>query len=119
VHKNEIFGMAFVLGFLYGGAQGYCRSFFAELIPRRMEANMFALYAVADKGSSAVAPAVVASIADLTHEIRWAFMFLRIMIGGSIPLMARIDVVRGKADAERWSEEPLRREEREEEVEVG
>ena len=118
VHKNEIFGMAFVFGFLYGGVQGYCRSFFAELIPRGMEANLFALYAVTDKGSSAVGPVVVGLITDLTHEIRWAFLFLGIMIGGSIPLMARIDVVRGKADAERWSAERQRREEMEEEVEV-
>ena len=119
VHKNEIYGVAFIFGFLYGGVQGYCRSFFAELVPRGMEANMFALYAVTDKGSSAVGPAVVGMITDLTHEIRWAFLFLGIMIAGSIPLMGRIDVVRGKADAERWGEERQRsEEEQQEEVEV-
>jgi MFS transporter, UMF1 family len=105
VHKNEIYGLAFVFGFLYGGVQGYCRSFFGELVPRGMEANMFALYAVTDKGSSAVGPAVVGLITDLTHEIRWAFLFLGIMIAASIPLMGRIDVVRGRANAERWSAE--------------
>jgi UMF1 family MFS transporter len=66
---------------------------------------MFALYAVTDKGSSAVGPAVVGIITDLTHEIRWAFAFLGIMIAGSIPLMARVDVIRGKWDAELWSAE--------------
>lgn len=66
---------------------------------------MFALYAVTDKGSSAVGPAVVGLITDLTHEIRWAFLFLGCMIAASIPLMKRIDVVRGKAIAERWSSE--------------
>lgn len=105
VHKNEIYGLAVVFGFLYGGMQGYCRSFFGELVPRGMEANMFALYAVTDKGSSAVGPAVVGLITDLTHEIRWAFLFLGVMIAASIPLMRRIDVVRGKANAERWSSE--------------
>lgn len=115
VHKNEIYGLAIVFGFLYGGMQGYCRSFFGELVPRGMEANMFALYAVTDKGSSAVGPAVVGLITDLTHEIRWAFLFLGCMIAASIPLMKRIDVVRGKADAERWSSE---REIREEETEI-
>jgi MFS transporter, UMF1 family len=105
VHKNEIYGLAVVFGFLYGGMQGYCRSFFGELVPRGMEANMFALYAVTDKGSSAVGPAVVGLITDLTHEIRWAFLFLGFMIAASIPLMRKIDVVRGKADAERWSSE--------------
>ena len=114
MNKYEIYGLAFIFGFLYGGVQGYCRSFFSELVPRGMEANMFALYAVTDKGSSAVGPAVVGLITDLTHEIRWAFLFLMIMIGASIPLMKRIDVVKGKADAEGWSEERQIREEQEE-----
>jgi MFS transporter, UMF1 family len=104
-HPNEVYVMATIFGFLFGGIQGYCRSFFGELIPRGLEANMFALYAVTDKGSSAVGPAVVGLITDLTHEIRWAFAFLGLMIGLSIPLMARIDVVRGKAEAQRWSAE--------------
>lgn len=114
-NKNEIFVVAFVFGFLYGGIQGYCRSFFGELVPRGLEANMFALYAVTDKGSSAVGPAVVGLITDLTHEIRWAFAFLGFMIAVSIPLMARIDVVRGKVTAERWSAE---RERQNEEIEA-
>ena len=103
VNKYEIYCVGFLFGFLYGGVQGYCRSFFGELVPRGMEANMFALYAVTDKGSSAVGPAVVGMITDITHEIRWAFLFLGIMIAASIPLMGKIDVVRGKADAEQWS----------------
>jgi MFS transporter, UMF1 family len=105
VNKYEIYVVASIFGFLYGGVQGYCRSFFAELIPRGMEANMFALYAVTDKGSSAVGPAVVGMITDLTHEIRWAFLFLAIMIAASIPLMGKIDVVRGKGDAAAWGVE--------------
>lgn len=105
IHPIEIYFVAFVFGFFYGGAQGYFRSFFGELIPRGLEANMFALYAVTDKGSSAVGPLVVGLITDLTHEIRWAFLFLGCMIAAGIPLIARIDVVRGKADAERWTEE--------------
>ena len=105
INKNEIYVVGFLFGFLYGGLQGYCRSFFGELIPRGLEANMFALYAVTDKGSSAVGPMVVGLITDLTHEIRWAFLFLGFMIAASIPLMANIDVVRGRADAEAWSAE--------------
>ena len=116
INKYEIYVVGFVFGFLYGGMQGYCRSFFAELVPRGMEANMFALYAVTDKGSSAVGPAVVGVITDLTHEIRWAFLFLGIMIAASIPLMGKIDVVRGKADAEGWSGQRLHSEEVEEEL---
>jgi MFS transporter, UMF1 family len=117
VNKYEIYFLAFIFGFLYGGVQGYCRSCFAELVPRGMEANMFALYAVTDKGSSAVGPAVVGLITDLTHEIRWAFLFLGLMIGMSIPLMGRVDVVRGKADAEAWSAERQIHEEEEDETE--
>ena len=117
VNKYEIYCVGFVFGFLYGGVQGYCRSFFGELVPRGMEANLFALYAVTDKGSSAVGPAVVGLITDLTHEIRWAFLFLGIMIAASIPLMGKIDVVRGKADAEQWSAQRRLNEEEQEEQE--
>jgi Vacuole effluxer Atg22 like len=55
----------------------------------------------------------VGLITDLTHEIRWAFLFLGGMIALSIPLMRGIDVVRGKADAEAWSAERQSHEEQE------
>jgi len=42
-------------------------------------------------------------------------LFLGCMIAASIQLMKRIDVVRGKANAERWSSE---REIREEQTEI-
>jgi MFS transporter, UMF1 family len=109
LHKNEMFFLAVGFGFLFGGLQGYCRSLFAELVPAGLEANMFALYAVTDKGSSAIGPAIVGVITDLTHEIRWSFLFLGAMIAASIPLMAKIDVVRGKADARSWRVERDRR----------
>ena len=53
-----------------GGLSSYCRSFFGLLIPPGSEAAFYALYAITDKGSSAVGPAVVGVIVDATGQPR-------------------------------------------------
>ena len=60
----EIYPLAFVHGFVMGGLSSYCRSFFGRLIPPGSEAAFYALYAITDKGSSAVGPAIVGRIID-------------------------------------------------------
>ncbi|KAI9054839.1 hypothetical protein LZ554_001983 [Drepanopeziza brunnea f. sp. 'monogermtubi'] len=52
-------------------------------------------YAITDKGSSALGPALV----DATGSIRPAFAFLAILILLPLPLMIAVDAERGRADA--------------------
>ncbi|OCK85661.1 autophagy-related protein 22-2 [Lepidopterella palustris CBS 459.81] len=100
----EIYPLGFVHGFVMGGISSYCRSFFGLLIPPGSEAAFYALYAITDKGSSAVGPAIVGKIVDATGTIRPAFVFLAILIALPGPLIWMVDAERGRAEATRLAE---------------
>lgn len=100
----EIYPLGFVHGFVMGGLSSYCRSFYGNLIPPGSEAAFYALYAITDKGSSAVGPAVVGKIVDLTGHIRPAFIFLGVLILLPMPLVWWVDVAKGREDAVRLAE---------------
>ena len=97
----EIYPLGFVHGFVMGGISSYARSFFGRLIPPGMEAAFYALFAITDKGSSAVGPAIVGVIVDATGTIRPAFFFLAVLIAVPAPLIWMVDVEKGQADAVR------------------
>lgn len=101
----EIYPLGFIHGFVMGGLSSYCRSFFGLLIPPGSEASFYALYAITDKGSSAIGPAVVGIIVDATGSIRLAFGFLAVLILLPMPLMWMVNAQRGRKDAMRISEE--------------
>jgi len=61
---------------VYGTFQGYARAFYAESIPRGEEARWYGLFSITDKSSSFLGPLVVGVIADLTGNIRYAFLLL-------------------------------------------
>ena len=100
----EIYPLGFIHGFVMGGLSSYCRAFVGQLIPPGHEAAFYALYAVTDKGSSAIGPAVVGVIVDHTGGIRPAFWFLLVMIALPVPLLWMVDVERGKKDAVNMAE---------------
>ncbi|KAL1305044.1 hypothetical protein AAFC00_001985 [Neodothiora populina] len=95
----EIYPLGVVLGLVMGGLSSYCRSFYGLLIPPGSEASFYALYAITDKGSSAVGPAVVGWIVDAVGTIRPAFGFVAVLLALPIPLILMIDAEKGRADA--------------------
>ncbi|KAK4615509.1 Autophagy-related protein 22 [Fulvia fulva] len=95
----EIYPLGFVHGFVMGGLSSYCRSFYGEIIPPGSEAAFYALYAITDKGSSAVGPAIVGAMVDAVGTIRPAFGFLAILIALPMPLVYLVDVQKGRAEA--------------------
>jgi UMF1 family MFS transporter len=99
----EIYPLGVVHGFVMGGLSSYCRSFYGVLIPPGSEAAFYALYAITDKGSSAIGPAMVGMIVDATGSIRLAFGFLALLILLPIPLMWMVDEQKGRQDAVRMS----------------
>ncbi|PBP27225.1 hypothetical protein BUE80_DR001862 [Diplocarpon rosae] len=99
----EIYPLGFVHGFVMGGLSSYCRSLFGQLIPPGSEAAFYALYAITDKGSSAIGPAIVGTIVDATGSIRPAFIFLTVLIALPMPLMAIVNAEKGRADAARMA----------------
>ncbi|KAK9454064.1 autophagy-related protein 22-like protein [Dipodascopsis uninucleata] len=103
-HAWEIYTMAALYGICLGGMASVCRSVFSMLIPPGKESTFFSLYAVTDKGSSVFGPAVTAFITDKTHNIRYTFYFLFILLLIAVPLFYFLDVERGKLEAERFVE---------------
>ncbi|KAH7132619.1 autophagy-related protein 22-1 [Dendryphion nanum] len=95
----EIYLLGVIHGFVMGGISSYARSVYAPLIPEGSEAAFFALYAVTDKGSSAVGPALVGWIVDRAGTIRPAFIFLAVLVCFPAPLIWWLDVERGREDA--------------------
>ncbi|CAG8438480.1 14020_t:CDS:2 [Ambispora leptoticha] len=96
---SEMYVLAVLFGFLLGSIQGYCRTLFSEFIPRGRETEFFALYAVTDKGSSWLGPMLVAIITDVTHEIRYGFLLLLVLILLPIPIIHSLDVQKGREEA--------------------
>ena len=85
-----------------GGLSSYCRGLFAaELVPPGREAAFFALYAVTDKGSSAIGPAIVGRIVDGTGEIRLAFVFLAVWVVAPAGVLWWVDVGKGREEVRR------------------
>jgi UMF1 family MFS transporter len=99
----EIYPLGIIHGFVMGGLSSYCRSFFGLLIPPGSEAAFYALYAITDKGSSAVGPAIVGAIIDATGQIRPAFGFLAVLIALPAPLIWMVDAEKGQTDAVRMA----------------
>ncbi|KAG0367897.1 Autophagy protein 22 [Gamsiella multidivaricata] len=76
------------------------------LVPRGRESEFFGLYAITDKGSSWLGPLAVAAITDATHEIRYAFVFLLVLLSLPIPIIYfGVDMNQGRLDAEKASQE--------------
>jgi Vacuole effluxer Atg22 like len=44
-------------------------------------------------------------VADLTGNIRYAFLFLVLMFWAAVPVLAGVDIETGRADARAWSED--------------
>lgn len=99
----EIYPLGALHGFIMGGISSYARSVYAPLIPEGREAAFFALYAVTDKGSSAVGPALVGWIVDRAGTIRPAFIFLAVLVLCPGPLIWWLDVEKGREDAGRMA----------------
>ncbi|KAF2185859.1 autophagy-related protein 22-1 [Zopfia rhizophila CBS 207.26] len=100
----EIYPLGALHGFILGGISSYARSIYSGLVPRGSEAAFFALYAVTDKGSSAVGPAVVGLIVDRAGTIRPAFLFLAVLVLCPGPLVWILDMEKGREDATRMAE---------------
>jgi UMF1 family MFS transporter len=95
----EIYPLGFLLGFVMGGISSYCRSIFGSLIPPGMEAAFYALYAVTDKGSSVIGPAIVGRIIDSTGSIRMGFWFLSVLMISPAPFFWFVNLEKGRSDA--------------------
>lgn len=100
---GELYFVSITYGFILGGMSTYFRSIFGVLVPPGRESAFFALYAVTDKGSSVVGPAVVGAITDATGNIRYAFYFPASMLLLAFFILRKVDTERGRINAIRIS----------------
>lgn len=103
----EIYPLGFLLGIVMGGISSYCRSIFGSLIPPGMEAAFYALYAVTDKGSSVIGPAVVGRIIDVTGSIRMGFWFLAFLMISPAPFFWFVDLEKGRLEGQKLARRPV------------
>jgi len=95
----EVWFVCIWYGAMLGAVQSFCRVLFAELLPVGRENEFFSLYEVTDKGSAWIGPLVSGAIADTTHELRYSFYFLLLMLVIPVILVWTVDVKKGKEDA--------------------
>lgn len=95
----EIYMLAVWYGFALGGLNTLCRSIFSLLIPRGKESTFFSLFSVTDKGSSVVGPLISGLIVDRTHNIRYTFYFLLVLMVLPLALFWSLDIERGSKEA--------------------
>ncbi|KAI9429845.1 vacuole effluxer Atg22 like-domain-containing protein, partial [Lactarius psammicola] len=72
-------------------------------IPPGEEARWYGLFSITDKSSSFIGPLIVGLVADRTGNIRYGFLFLVAMLWAALPILAGVDVERGRIDAHAWS----------------
>ncbi|KAF8261613.1 autophagy-related protein 22-like protein [Lactarius quietus] len=99
----EMYVLVVYFGALYGAFQSYARALYAEIIPPGEEARWYGLFSITDKSSSFIGPLVVGLVADWTGNIRYGFLFLVVMLWAALPVLAGVDVERGRIDARAWS----------------
>ncbi|MEJ5915644.1 MFS transporter [Pseudokineococcus sp. 1T1Z-3] len=93
--------LATAIGLVLGGTQAISRSLFSQLVPLGREAQYFALYQAAERGTSWFGTLVFGLVFQLTGSYRPAIASLVafFVVGGV--LLLRVDVRRGIADAGR------------------
>lgn len=95
----EMFILAVWYGFALGGLNTLCRSIFSMLIPQGKESTFFSLFSVTDKGSSIIGPLISGLIVDRTHDIRYTFYFLLLLMVLPLVVFYNLDIERGSKEA--------------------
>lgn len=103
-HSFEMYILAVWYGISLGGLSAVSRSVFSLIIPKGQESIFFSLFNVTDKGSSIVGPVLIALLTDKTHNIRYAFYLLFLLLIISLPIFNSLDISRGKQEAQELGE---------------
>ena len=92
----------------FGCIQSYARAVFAQLTPVGHEAEMFGLHEITDHGSSRIGPIVVAAASDIA-DISWAMFYIFLFFVIPLPIVMKINMLKGRDEAGRTPEQIARR----------
>ncbi len=76
----------------------------AELIPEGRECAFFALAALSGRGCAWLGPLMVTGMAQYTHDLRYGWVSVGVLLLLAVPPLLLLDVGRGRVDAERLAE---------------
>lgn len=94
-------GLAVAIGIVLGGCQALARSYYSVLIPVGREAEYFAFYHAADRGTSWLGTLTFGVVFQITGSYRPAMFALIFFFGVGALLLSRVDTERGMRDASR------------------
>ena len=87
----EFFALAAFIGLVQGGVQALSRSYFVGLIPKEKSGEYFGLLNLVGKFASIGGPALVATVAAITHSSRLSIASLVILFVIAVILLRMID----------------------------
>ncbi|KAI8319910.1 MFS general substrate transporter [Martensiomyces pterosporus] len=102
-HPAELYPLVAVFGIVNGAAIALTRAQFVELCPPGMEAEMFSLFRVTDKGSAFIGPLVAAGINTATHDLRYAYVWCLVLFVSSGFFFFWCDTKKGREQAQAMS----------------
>ncbi len=100
----QFFAMAAVVAIVLGGSQALSRSLYAQLIPKRKEAEYYSLYEISDKGTSWVCPLFFGLALQFTKSYRVAILSLILFFIAGLLLLLKVNVERGEREVDRAAE---------------
>ncbi|KAJ1963798.1 Autophagy protein 22 [Dipsacomyces acuminosporus] len=99
----ELFPIVAYFGIVNGATIALTRAQFVELCPPGMEAEMFSLFRVTDKGSAFIGPLVAAGINTATHNLRFAYVWCFALFIASGVFFYWFDPKKGREQAQAMS----------------
>ncbi|KAA1074351.1 Autophagy protein 22 [Puccinia graminis f. sp. tritici] len=103
--ERDMYLVAGFFGLFYGAFQSYSRAVFTELLPPGQEARWNSLFSLTAKASSCSGPLVVGIITEITHDMRYGFVFILILFVGALLVLQTINMEAGRLDAENYGSE--------------
>jgi MFS transporter, UMF1 family len=97
---THFFALAVLVGLVQGGTQALSRSLFASLVPRRLSGEFFGFFAVFEKVSGFVGPAIFGLAVALTGSSRLAVLSVVAFFAAGAALLSTVDVEEGRRVAE-------------------
>lgn len=94
----QFFVMAAIVALVLGGSQALSRSLYAQLIPKRKEAQYYGIYEVSDKGTSWLCPMFFGLALQFTRSYRIAILSLIVFFIAGLLILLKVDVERGEQD---------------------
>jgi hypothetical protein len=92
-----------VYGWNLGSIQAFSRSAYGAMIPEGLEANLYSLYNVTDRGSSWIGPAVVAAVINNTGTVKLAFTYPLVMLVVPSVLITFVDFRKAEEEAKEYA----------------